>query len=162
MSALALLTSLALAGCSDAPDTEPADVTDAPVLDDLDADQAAACEDLLARLPETLEEQTRRQVAPDGALAAVWGDPEIVLRCGVAEPALFNVVAPCLTVDGVDWFVPGTELQAPEGPDVVLTVVKRLAVVEVTLPVDYGPPAALLADLSGPVSQAVPATGRCR
>lgn len=148
-----------IAGCAGPSDVE---VADAPAADDLSRDRAEACTDLLRALPSSLEDQERREVSPEAALAAVWGDPAIVLRCGVPEPAEFELASPCLSVDGVDWFVPGDELQAPEGPEVLLYVVERLVTIEVTLPVEYGPPAALLADLSAPVQQQVPATGRCR
>jgi hypothetical protein len=64
-------------------------------------------------------------------------------------------------VNGVDWFVKGDDLVAPEGPEVELTVVNRSAYVSVVEPVDYGPPAELLADLSAPVAEHLPATGSC-
>jgi hypothetical protein len=37
-------------------------------------------------LPEQVEGQQRRDVEPAGPLAAAWGDPAIVLRCGVGPP----------------------------------------------------------------------------
>jgi hypothetical protein len=138
------------------------DVPDAPTAEDLRDAEADACADLLEDLPATLDGQDRRDVTPDGALAAAWGDPAIVVRCGVDEPAEFDRVAECVTVDDVDWFFPGDDLVAPEGPDVVFSVVNRAVTVEVTRAADYGPPAEVLADLSGPVSEHVPATGSCR
>ena len=138
------------------------EVPGTPTADDLRDAEADACADLLEDLPATLDGQDRRAVTPDGALAAAWGDPAIVLRCGVDEPAEFDRVAECVTVDDVDWFFRGDDLVAPEGPDVVFSVVNRAVTVEVTRGADYGPPAEVLADLSALVSEHVPATGSCR
>ena len=67
----------------------------------------------------------------------------------------------CVLVDDVAWFFPGDDLVDPEGPEVVFSAVKRLVVVEVTRAASYGPPAEVLADLSGPVAANVPERGRC-
>lgn len=136
-------------------------VEGAPTADDLTAEQAAACEALLDELPDTLLGQERREVAPDGALAAAWGDPVVELRCGVPEPRTFRRTSECVSVDGVDWFVPGDDLVAPEGETVTFTAVYREALVEVVEPVAYGPPAELLADLSAVVAATVEATDSC-
>jgi hypothetical protein len=105
--------------------------------------------------------QDRREVSPSEALAAAWGDPVIELRCGVRRPSGFDRASECVVVNGVDWFVRGEDLVAPEGAEVELTVVNRSAYVSVVEPVDYGPPAELLADLSGVVAEHLPATGSC-
>ena len=97
-------------------------------------------------------------------LAAAWGapaNPVVVLRCGGPPPAEFDRVSECVTVDRVAWFFPGNDLVDPEGPEVVFSVVKRQVVVEVTRAAAYGPPAEVLADLSGPVRANVPPRGRC-
>ncbi|MFG2607863.1 DUF3515 family protein [Streptomyces sp. NPDC048514] len=39
----------------------------------------------------------------DARGVAVWGDRDIVLRCGVTEPGPSN--DPCFAVDGVDWVI---------------------------------------------------------
>ena len=52
---------------------------------DLPADQQAACEGLVADLPDRLIGEDAREVSPDGALGAAWGDPALVLSCGVGE-----------------------------------------------------------------------------
>jgi hypothetical protein len=44
----------------------------------------------------------RERSEPQASGVAVWGDPPVVLRCGVDVPAGPSN-APCLTVDGVDW-----------------------------------------------------------
>jgi hypothetical protein len=57
------------------------------------------CAALVARLPSTVLGRTRRTLDVKGA--AQWGDPAIVLRCGVAVPG--PTTDPCSTVDDVDW-----------------------------------------------------------
>lgn len=142
--------------------SDAVDVSDGPTVGDLGDVEAETCTDLLDDLPATLDGQERRDVSPGGVLAVAWGDPAIVLRCGTEEPAEFDRVAECVTVNDVDWFFPGDDLIDPEGPDVVFSVVNRAVTVEVTRAADYGPPAEVLADLSGPVTEHVPATGSCR
>ena len=133
----------------------------APRSDDLSPRRAATCETLLADLPSTLDDQPRRPITPPDVLAAAWGDPAIVVRCGVGPPRELDRVSECVLVDDVAWFFPGNDLVDPDGPEVVFSVVKRLVVVEVTRAASYGPPAEVLADLSGPVAANVPERGRC-
>jgi hypothetical protein len=154
---------LAVAGCTQADPAAdlPTVEVDAPVAGDLAAPRAEACEALLADLPATLDGQPRRELTDPDVLAVAWGDPAIVLRCGGPPPAEFDRVSECVLVDDVAWFFPGDDLVDPEGPEVVFSAVKRLVVVEVTRAASYGPPAEVLADLSGPVAANVPERGRC-
>ncbi len=155
-----------LAGCSagggaaEEPALKPFSV-DGTRAADLPAPRADACRALLADLPSTLDGQPRRDLADPDVLAAAWGDPATVLRCGGPPPPAFDRVSECVLVDDVAWFFPGNDLVDPEGPEVVFSVVKRLVGVEVTRAASYGPPAEVLADLSGPVAAHVPARGRC-
>jgi hypothetical protein len=119
----------------------------------------AACTELLARLPLALADQPRRDVLPADAPGAAWGDPAITLVCGVDAPAGFDDVSTCLTVNGVDWYVPTDQLEA-QG-DLTMTTVKRQVSVEVHLPAAYFPPATALADLAKPVRRSIPATDAC-
>jgi hypothetical protein len=44
------------------------------------------CATVTSQLPEAVAEGvTRRQTAPDRRTTAAWGDPAVVLRCGVPE-----------------------------------------------------------------------------
>lgn len=151
-----------LAGCTGggSADLEPLTV-EAPSADELTGADAEACRALLADLPATLDDRPRRELADPDVLAAAWGEPATVLRCGGPPPAAFDRVSECVTVDGVAWFFPGNDLVDPAGPEVVFSVVKRQVVVEVTRAAAYGPPAEVLADLSGPVRANVPPRGRC-
>ncbi len=148
-------------GSSAGPTDLGALAVDAPTAAELPAARADACRALLADLPATLDGQQRRDVADPDVLAAAWGDPAIVLRCGGPPPPAFGRASECVLVDDVAWFFPGNDLVDPEGPEVVFSVVKRLVGVEVTRAAAYGPPAEVLADLSGPVAATVPSRGRC-
>ena len=145
------------AGCSDEPAT-PAD-TGPVALTAPEGDVPPACTELLARLPLAVADQPRRDVEPADAPGAAWGAPAITLLCGVEEPAGFDDVASCLTVSGVDWFIPTEQLEA-QG-DLTMTTVNREVHVEVRLPAAYFPPATTLADLARPVRRSIPATDQC-
>jgi hypothetical protein len=129
----------------------PLDVPSGPV--------PAACRELLARLPPAVADQGRRDVSPADAPGAAWGAPPITLVCGVDEPAGFDDVASCLTVNGVDWYIPPEQLE--EEGDLTMTTVHRKVSVEVQLPAAYFPPATALADLARPVRQSIPAIDQC-
>jgi hypothetical protein len=132
---------------------------DAPHPDDSDA---TACRRLVDDLPGSVADQKQRDTDPADALAAAWGDPAIVLRCGVPAPRL-SATASCLTVDGVDWYLPDEEVAAPgqEQGTVTITSIGREQTVAIELPGDYWPPATALADLSPVVKKDIAATGRC-
>jgi hypothetical protein len=77
---------------------------------DLTADDRAACEALVADLPDTIAGELRRSVDPEDALGAAWGDPAYVLTCGVPEPAGYEPTAECSVIEGVGWYVPDDQL----------------------------------------------------
>jgi hypothetical protein len=58
-----------------------------------------ACSALIGRLPERVLNRARTGLDATGT--AGWGDPAIVLRCGV--PASGPTTNPCLEADGLDW-----------------------------------------------------------
>ena len=70
---------------------------------------AATCARLAAALPAELDVGNRRLATrdvdgvPAGAVARSWGDPPVVLRCGVPRPPEYRPDDVLLTVDGVDW-----------------------------------------------------------
>jgi hypothetical protein len=109
---------------------------------------AEPCERLVDALPDVLVEQDRREVSPINAAASAWGDPAIVLRCGVREPEALAADSPCYVVNDVGWL-------AEERPGaVVFTTIGRSTYVEVTVPDDYAPEAGVLTDLADPVQAA--------
>jgi hypothetical protein len=145
---LALLTAGCTAGAVDVAGTDP-------------GDDAAACERLVAALPGSLAEQERREVDDaDAATAAAWGDPPIVLRCGVGEPASFDALSTCQITNGVAWYIPDEQITG-RAVDVTMTTIGREPGVEVAIPADFFPPAATMVGLAGPVKQHTEQVARC-
>ncbi|KWW99636.1 hypothetical protein LI90_1275 [Carbonactinospora thermoautotrophica] len=114
------------------------------------ADAARACAALHHALPRKLDGQDRRRVTTDSPLVAAWGDPPIVLRCGVPVPAAYQPTSQVVTINGVDWFPE----QLTRG--YVFTTVGRVANVEVSVPDAYAPEVNPLVDLAGAVADKVP------
>jgi hypothetical protein len=117
---------------------------DAPALSGADA---RACRALLDELPDRVSDQDRREAETGAGYAAAWGDPAIVLRCGVPAPKGFDAFATCQVTNGVGWFVPESQIRG-EPTDVVMTTVGRAQNVEVQVPSEYFPPAATMVDLA--------------
>lgn len=145
-----LLLAVPLAACSPATVTIPAP--------ELDAAETTACAALVDALPARLVGQDRR--SPDVDHGAAWGDPVIVLRCGVDEPAGFDELATCQVVNDVAWYIP--EEQVTGAPvDILMTTVGRRPGVEVALPAEYFPPAAAMAQLSDALTATTTEVERC-
>jgi hypothetical protein len=108
------------------------------------ADQCAA---LVNRLPTTLEGRTRRGIRPSSRYVAAWGNPAVVLRCGVGRPPGYQGldVSP-VVVNDVAWFehVGATTVQ--------WTAVDRPVYVELDVPKSIGHADAYLVDLAAAVS----------
>jgi hypothetical protein len=138
-----LLVLLVLAGCSG-----PVSV-DAP---SLSGSAARSCAALVTALPQRVADQSRRKTDTGGGYAAAWGDPAIELRCGVPAPAGLTPASACQTTDGVDWFIPESQITG-RPTDVTMTTVGRSVNVEVRLPRDYFPPAAAMVDLARAVKR---------
>jgi hypothetical protein len=108
------------------------------------------CADLVAALPEVVDDAVRRGVSPPSPGVAVWGQPPIILRCGVPEPTGVDPSLAVLDVAGVGWLaVDG------EGGTFFYTA-DRGVVVEVSIPTDYAPEGDTLVDLAPAVIDAVP------
>jgi hypothetical protein len=118
---------LALAGCSST-----------PTIDDVELSAAdrAACELLVADLPDTLAGLDRRDVEPDDALGAAWGDPAYVLTCGVPEPGDYEATAECNVIAGVGWYVTDDQL-SDLSEDATPIALSLKPYVEVSVPADY-------------------------
>jgi hypothetical protein len=138
---------LLLAGCGGG--VEDPDVPDS---------QRAACASLVEALPTTVSSQPRETTAT--RYAASWGDPAIVLRCGVPAPGEKDKFAPCQTVDGVDWVAPESASD-DQRADVTLTTVGRVPRVELTVPARYRPPVAALVDVASAVGAHSTVQKRC-
>lgn len=122
------LACLLLPGCSPgAVDIDGADLSGA---------DRAACEALVADLPDALAGQDRVDVEPEDALGAAWGDPAYVLTCGVPEPSGYEPTAECNVIAGVGWYVPDDQL-TDQGEDATPIALSLSPYVEVLVPADY-------------------------
>jgi hypothetical protein len=115
----------------------------------------AECAALVAALPETVDGQNRREVAPGDALAAAWGDPAIVLRCGAPAPQALGPSSRCAEVNGVGWFAE----QHDEGYR--FSTIGRTTTVQMRVPYDYEPAADALVDVAAAIRQTVPEVQPC-
>jgi hypothetical protein len=108
------------------------------------AAQSADCATLLAALPEKLDGgalgglQRRQLRAPAPAGTAAWGEPPVVLRCGLERPPDLAATSRLLGVSGVQF------LEIPSGGMSTWVAVDRPVYVAVALPPANG---------SGPLQQ---------
>jgi hypothetical protein len=109
----------------------------------------ASCPALMSSLPVELGGEASRRVQSDSPYAYAWGDPAIVLVCGVDRPAGYVAGVSAIQINGVQWFVD------TEDPDTtVWTTVDRPVYVQISLPasVDSAPVTALTPQ----IAQALP------
>jgi hypothetical protein len=104
-----------------------------------------SCRELISALPTTLGDRPARPVDSPSPYVVAWGDPPVVLRCGVARPAAFIATADTLVISGVTWFA------ERRGASTSWTVVDRPVYVEVVAPAD---------DASDPPARLATAVGR--
>ena len=98
----------------------------------------------MAALPEKIDGEVD---SGRSEYAAAWGDPRIVLRCGVATPAAYEKTSELIAINGVSWL--------PEEQDrgYLFTAVGRTPQVEVYVPDIHTPEVNPLVDLAAPVKQ---------
>ena len=143
--AFALL--ITVAGCSSADDSASAAVPSPG------AGVTKLCRELDRVLPSEVDDQDRRDPEPVSALTAGWGDPAIILRCGVERPAeMDDPEADGVEVNGVGWL-----LQKRDDGSFRFTTTLRKAYVEVTIPKDRTTDGmAPLVDLAPDIKKAIP------
>jgi Protein of unknown function (DUF3515) len=107
-----------------------------------------ACVAVFAKLPVRLGGLDARRTETDSSFVAAWGDPAIVLRCGVTRPAILGSpqAAQLVDVNSVIW------QPDPQQNQTVYTAVDRSVYIEVTVPAGADQPLPLLA----PAVQALP------
>ena len=144
--ALALTGSLlaAVAGCS-----RHHDVTARLPINAADP----GCARVAALLPKTLLKQSRRPTQPSSPALAAWGDPAIILRCGVQSPGAST--DHCETVNGIDWIVRSLS----DGED--FTTFGRTPAVQVLVPSHYAPEEFALTGLSPAIAAIPQGADRC-
>jgi hypothetical protein len=116
----------------------------------------ASCPAVMSALPLDLLGQPSRQVQSDSPYAYAWGEPPVVLVCGVDRPAGFTVGVSAIQINGVQWYVDTSD------PDTtVWTTVDRPLYVQVTLPasVDSAPVTALSTPIAGALPYREPEPG---
>jgi hypothetical protein len=105
----------------------------------------ASCPALMSSLPLELTGEPSRRVQSDSPFAYAWGDPAIVLVCGVDRPAGYTVGVSAIQINGVQWYVD------TDDPDTtVWTTVDRPVYVQISLPasVDSAPVTALTTQIA--------------
>jgi hypothetical protein len=113
-----------------------------------DAAGQKACQELIAALPTQLGDRPARPVDSPSPYVVAWGEPVVVLRCGVDRPPAFLATAEVQDINGVSWFA------ERRGGTTAWTVVDRPVYVEVLAPVQDA--SASVARLSTAVSRALP------
>jgi hypothetical protein len=126
---------LLLAGCGDSPPE-----IHSPELSTADAQ---ACRDFVAALPDTLAGEDSVEVTGDTEYGAAWGDPAIVLTCGVGKPADFTDSSSCIEIDDAGWYVPdqvfADMFDGDETTDVPTTELNHRPRIHVLIPGEYRP-----------------------
>jgi len=127
-SALATLGSLS--GCSRPVAVQAPDISST----------SGACEPILGAAPIRLLGELQRETTPADAAALAWGDPPIVLACGVQ----FDVPpdAQILEVDDVAW------VAQSDDAGTVFTTFEADPVIQVRVPAAYRPEVEALTELS--------------
>lgn len=125
-----------------------------------DPQAQASCRALVEALPERVD-GLARVTTSGNEYAAAWGDPPVVLRCGVPEPAGLTPVSRCERVADVDWFAPEAQSE-DQSSAVVLTTVGRDPRVELYLPASRRPPVDVLTELADAVKQTTRELEPCR
>jgi hypothetical protein len=110
-----------------------------------------ACPVLMGQLPLELAGEPSRMVQSDSPYAYAWGDPPVVLVCGVAPPAGYVAGVQGIVINGVEWFVDTSD------PDtVVWTTVDRNVPVQMQVPASTD--SALVTAASTIIATAIPYT----
>jgi hypothetical protein len=120
----------------DAPNPDPA--ADAP------------CTALFQALPVQLEGDDPRVVQSASPYVRAWGDPPVVLVCGVTRPAGFTASSGLIQINGVAWYVDTTAKDT-----VVWTAVDRAVYVQVRVPASAD--SSSVTYLTAPIEKALPA-----
>jgi hypothetical protein len=138
------LIALLLAGCAGSYDVDEFPTAQGTKVD---------CQALIADAPPRVAGQDRLDVG--NQVAAAWGDPEIVLRCGVETPDALKPTSRCFDVSDVGWLAETT------ADGYLFTTIGRSFHVSVEVPKSYDPAADALADLATSVKKHDPEKDPC-
>ncbi len=109
-----------------------------------------SCPALMSKLPLQLNGDDSRRVQSASPFAYAWGQPPVVLICGVARPAELDPASGLIQINGVQWLV---DTSSPS--KIVWTAVDRPVYVQVTVSADTD--SAPVTELSDVLSGALPA-----
>ena len=130
---------------------------------DLEAEDAAACEAFADALPDTLVDEERVDIEPADAPAAAYGDPAILVTCGVDGPEDFGPGAQCELVNDVPWYIPSEQYDDLD-LDLVITSAWHGPRVQIVMPAERrgnALEAGVMAKLSPLVAEHLRETGTC-
>lgn len=126
-----------------------------------DPAQAQACRQVLDALPDRVDDLDEVEVEPSSAPARAWGEPAIVVTCGVEMPSSFDRYSPCDTVSGVDWFL-DEETRADQDADIDAITIGREPLVSLRVPAQYRPDgyATATAEIADAIREHLPRRGK--
>jgi hypothetical protein len=110
----------------------------------------------MSALPLELGGEPPRRVQSESLFAYAWGEPPVVLVCGVDRPAGYVAGVSAIQIEGVQWYVDTSD------PDsIVWTTVDRPVYVQITLPasVDSAPVTALCPEIAAALPYQEPRPG---
>jgi len=113
-------------------------------------DADVACPVFVDSLPGQLVGEPPRRVKSTSPYVRAWGDPAVVLVCGVDRPTRFTVGAGLIQIDDVQWFVDTSDPKT-----VVWTAVDRPVYVQVRVPASTD--SASVTELTSHIAATLPA-----
>jgi len=119
----------------------------------LDERSAAACRELIARLPGSLRDRPARPVTGGRDQNAAYGDPPLTLTCGTPTPS-YPPETQLNGLSGVCWYVARGKTADR------WTTVDRAVAVTVTVPHEYDQAGQWVIDFSSAIRAALPAADR--
>ena len=113
-----------------------------------------ACQTLMKALPDTVNDLSRRETVGDATASRAWGDPAVILRCGVAPPDDLDCTVAITNVNNVWWY------QQSDTDSTTYLSVDRSVHIAVTMPVGSG--TGPLQQLSDVIATTLPHQGYCK
>ncbi len=140
---------------------QPAAATGPVTVSSIDAPGATGryCKQLMTALPDSLGTSAKRQLVGDLAGTAAWGDPAIVLRCGLPTPSELTCSSALTQVSnangqpGVQW------LQLSDSGQTTYLAADRSVRIAITLPDGTG--TGPIQQMSAVISGIMPARAIC-